>query len=311
MAAEDSQQATGAQQATGGPQTQGAHSPTPVNEQQLRAAYHYCRQLVHSHYENFPVASFILPRQLRRPISVIYAFARTADDFADEGDWDAETRLTKLKDYDDKLEAIAAGEAVDDPIFIALQHVLQQHQLPVQLFHDLITAFRLDVSKQRYASMDEVWDYCRYSANPVGRLLLHLLKADTAQNLERSDAICSALQLINFLQDISQDLSENNRIYLPQDELEHFDISEEQLRSAHSNKAMRCLLRQQIRYAREKMLFGQPLGRAVKGRFGFQLRLMINGGLRVLDLLERQQQDLFSRPRLKTRDWLWMLWKAI
>jgi squalene synthase HpnC len=305
MAAKDLHQAAPADQGTG------ESSALAVDAQRLDEAYHYCRQLVRNHYENFPVASIILPRQLRQPISVIYAFARTADDFADEGDWDAETRLTKLKDYDDKLEAIAAGKNVDDPIFIALQDVLQQHRLPVQLFHDLITAFRLDVSKQRYANIAEVWDYCRYSANPVGRLLLHLLKADTTQNLQRSDAICSALQLINFLQDISQDLRENNRIYLPQDELKRFGISEEQLRNADSSDALRRLLQQQIRYAREKMLFGQPLGRSLSGRFGFQLRMMINGGLRVLDLLEKQQADLFSRPRLKTRDWLWMLWKAI
>jgi squalene synthase HpnC len=285
--------------------------PDTGNPQQLRAAYAHCQQIVRSQYENFPVASFILPKALRQPISVIYAFARTADDFADEGGWDAETRLTKLQDYDDKLQAIAAGETVDDPIFIALQHVLQQHQLPVQLFHDLITAFRLDVSKQRYANMAEVWDYCRYSANPVGRLLLHLLQADTAQNLERSDAICSALQLINFLQDLSQDLAENNRIYLPQDELSRFGVSEDQLRKEHSNKAMRRLLRQQIDYARERMLWGQPLGRSLQGRFGFQLRMMINGGLRILDLLEKQKRDLFSRPRLKKRDWLWMLWKSL
>lgn len=299
MAADDLQQAT-------------ADLPPGTGDpQQLRAAYAHCQQIVRSHYENFPVASFILPKALRRPISVIYAFARTADDFADEGEWDAETRLTKLKDYDDKLQAIAAGRAVDDPIFIALQDVMQRHQLPVQLFHDLIIAFRLDVSKQRYADMAEVWDYCRYSANPVGRLLLHLLQADTAQNLQRSDAICSALQLINFLQDINQDLTENNRIYLPQDELSHFGVSEDQLRKEHSNKAMRRLLRRQIGYAREKMLWGQPLGRSLRGRFGFQLRMMINGGLRILDLLEKQKRDLFSRPRLKKRDWLWMLWKSL
>ena len=267
--------------------------------------------MVRDHYENFPVASFILPKRLRQPISVIYAFARTADDFADEGDWDAETRLTKLKEYDDYLDAIENGESIDHPIFIALADVIEKHQLPLQLFHDLITAFRLDVTKKRFADIDEVWDYCRYSANPVGRLLLHLMNADSAQNLEQSDAICSALQLINFLQDIEQDFAENNRIYLPQADLERFNVNEEHIRNKHSDDAFAQLIQQQIAYAREKMLFGKPLGRAVGGRFGFQLRLMINGGLRVLELLENQKENLFARPRLRKRDWLFMLLRSV
>jgi squalene synthase HpnC len=281
------------------------------NTKQLEEAYHHCQTIVRGHYENFPVASFILPKKLRRPIAVIYAFARSADDFADEGDWDTETRLTKLKDYDGKLTAIATGVHLDDPIFIALADVIQQHKLPLQLFHDLISAFRQDVTKTRYANIDEVWDYSRRSADPVGRLLLHLIDQDTPVNLERSDAVCSALQLINFLQDITQDLEENNRIYLPQDDMARFGVSEAQLRERRSNAAMHNLIAQQISYARKKMLYGKPLGRAISGRFGFQLRMMINGGLRILDLLERQQDDLFSRPRLKARDWLWMIIKAM
>jgi squalene synthase HpnC len=277
----------------------------------IEKAYGHCQAIVRGHYENFPVASFILPKKLRRPIAVIYAFARSADDFADEGDWDTETRLTKLKDYDDKLVAIAAGEHLEDPIFIALADVIQQHELPLQLFHDLISAFGQDVTKARYASIDEVWDYSRRSADPVGRLLLHLIGKATPENLERSDAVCSALQLINFLQDITQDLEENNRIYLPQDDMARFGVSEAELRERRSDAAMHNLIEQQIKYAREKMLYGKSLGHAISGRFGFQLRMMINGGLRILDLLERQQNDLFSRPRLKARDWLWMLVKAV
>ena len=299
MAADHHQQAAGAsQQVAGAPQ-------------QIAEAYDYCQQMVRSHYENFPVASVILPKRLRLPISVIYAFARTADDFADEGDWDAETRLTKLKQYDDYLDAIANGEPIDNPIFIALADVINKHHLPLQLFHDLISAFRLDVTKTRFTDIDDVWDYCRYSANPVGRLLLHLMDAATPENLERSDAICSALQLINFLQDIEQDFVENNRIYLPQADLTQFGVDESHFREQRSDSAFYQLIQQQIQYTREKMLFGQPLGRAVHGRFGFQLRIMINGGLRTLDLLERQKENLFSRPRLGKRDMLWMVWKAL
>jgi len=278
--------------------------------QQVEQAYAHCQQMVRSHYENFPVASFILPRHLRRPISVIYAFARNADDFADEGDWDVDTRLEKLKDYDDKLDKITTDQDVDDPVFIALADVIIQHGLPLQLLHDLITAFRLDVTKNRYKDIHDVWDYCRYSANPVGRLLLHLTKQDTAENLERSDAICSALQLINFLQDIEQDLVENNRIYLPQDDMLRFHVTEEHLKEKRCDDAMWQLFQQQIQYAHEKILFGKPLGRVMHGRFGFQLRMMINGGLRVLELLEKQQGNCFSRPRLGKRDWLRMIWRS-
>jgi len=282
-----------------------------VSPQQVEKAYEYCQRLVRSHYENFPVASFILPKRLRLPISVIYAFARNADDFADEGNLDRETRLASLNDYDDKLDKISAGEYVEDPVFIALADVIKQHELPIQLFHDLITAFRLDVTKTRYSDIDDVWDYCRYSANPVGRLLLHLIGEDSEENLQLSDDICSALQLINFLQDVEQDYVENNRIYLPHKDMLVFNINEEHIKTKISDKAMFQLIQKQIEIARNKMLSGQPLGRAVRGRFGFQLRIMINGGLRVLDLLEKQKTDLFSRPRLKARDWLWMVWKAI
>ncbi len=278
---------------------------------QLAAAYAHCQRLVRSHYENFPVASFILPKRLRRPISVIYAFARTADDFADEGDWDAKTRLEKLKQYDKYLYAIANGETIENPIFIALADVIKKHHLPLQLFHDLLTAFRLDVTKTRFADIDEIWDYCGYSANPVGRLLLHLMDAATPQNLKHSDAICSALQLINFLQDIEQDFVENQRIYLPQADMERFGVDEKHFQDKYSDTAFKQLIQQQIAYAREKMLFGKPLGRAVSGRFGFQLRLMINGGLRVLELLERQQENLFSRPRLSRGDWLMMVLRSV
>jgi hydroxysqualene synthase len=277
----------------------------------LSESYNYCQTMVRNHYENFPVASFILPKRLRQPISVIYAFARTADDFADEGDDCAETRLANLAQYDDYLRAINKGESINHPIFIALADVISKHQLPLSLFHDLITAFRQDVTKTRFSDIDDVWDYCRYSANPVGRLLLHLMAAASPENLCHSDDICSALQLINFLQDIDQDFTENKRIYLPQADLSRFSVTESHFRDKCSDAAFAALIQQQIIYAREKMLAGQPLGRAVGGRFGFQLRLMINGGLRVLDLLDAQHGDLFSRPRLSKRDWLLMLVRSI
>lgn len=278
--------------------------------QQVLDAYAYCQQIVRNHYENFPVASLILPRHLRQPISAIYAFARSADDFADEGDLDAETRLTKLQQYDKQLETIAYGDAVDDPIFIALAHSITTYQLPIKLFHELISAFTQDVTKTRYGNIHEVWRYCRCSANPVGRLLLHLTNTATEENLERSDAICSALQLINFLQDISQDLEENNRIYLPQDLMAKYGVDENQLRQQRHSGGLRQLAQELIDFARGKMLAGKPLGKTLGGRFGFQLRMMINGGLRILELLEQQNENVFLRPRLKKSDWFTLVWRS-
>ncbi|HYT47167.1 MAG TPA: squalene/phytoene synthase family protein, partial [Burkholderiales bacterium] len=166
------------------------------------------------HYENFPVASLLLPAPLRAPIEVIYRFARSADDIADEGNDAADMRLAKLSVYQARLAKIAGGETPDDPLFRDVAGIVRSHRLPLQLFRDLLDAFAQDVTKKRYASFAELLDYCRRSANPVGRLLLHLFKRTTDSDLARSDAICSALQLINFWQDIEIDYAKG-RIYLP------------------------------------------------------------------------------------------------
>ena len=177
-----------------------------TTDSQRQDAYRYCRQLAQSHYENFPVASLLLPKALRQPISVIYAFARNADDIADEGHYSASHRLAQLDHYEQQL--IAASQQAyhgDDPVFIALQDVMRRFQLPSQLFSDLLTAFRQDVEKDHYQNYTDLLNYCQYSANPVGRLLLHLNDQAQPYWLQQSDAICTALQLINIYQDIQQD----------------------------------------------------------------------------------------------------------
>lgn len=277
----------------------------------LRDAYAHCLRMARSHYENFPVASRFLPERLREPIAVIYAFARTADDFADEGDLDPATRIAKLTAYDAQLDAIAAGDKVDDPVFVALADVIRRHDLPMSLFHDLLTAFRMDVTQKRYANYEEVLYYCRHSANPVGRLLLHLYHLATPVNLAHSDAICSALQLINFWQDLGQDYRENNRIYLPQDEMAKYGVSEDHLRHGRTDAAMRALMDFQIERTRRLLLSGAPLGKILPGRMGFELRLTLHGGLRVLNALEARRGDAFARPRLGAADWLAMLRDAL
>ncbi len=287
-----------------------------MNKEILENAYAECLQMAQSHYENFPVASRLLPKQLRRPIAVIYAFARRADDFADEGELSDNERLAALTDFGNKLDLIKQGKTVDDNLitdttFIALADVIQQHDLPVSLFHDLLTAFKMDVSKERYANFGEVMEYCRYSANPVGRLLLHLNNAASPKNLGYSDAVCSALQLTNFLQDISQDLEESNRIYLPQDEMVQFGVTEEDIRNKLTNPATRRLIEFQIRRTVKLMQAGAPLGKVLKGRMGLELRMTIMGGSRILYKLNQQYDDVFSRPRLSKWDIIWIIWKAI
>jgi len=276
---------------------------TAPTQEQLHKAYDYCLHIARSHYENFPVASYLLPKNLRLPVAVIYAFARTADDVADEGEYPADERLAKLTYYESRLNAIEQNPGKDD-LFIALQDVIAKHQLPIQLFLDLLIAFKQDVTKTRYNNVEEIINYCHYSANPIGRLLLHLINQTSAQNLAWSDAICSALQLINFAQDIHQDYQENNRIYLPMDEMAHFGVTEAHLQQQRSDPAMRSLIKQQLHRAKSMMLEGSPLGNAVTGRFGLQLRMMINGGLQTLKLLENQETNYFSRPRLTTLDWM-------
>jgi len=268
----------------------------------LEQAYHHCQSLAASHYENFPVASRLLPKSLRRPISVIYAFARTADDFADEGELSKVQRHARLDDYSDKLVTIAEGKATDAPIFIALADVIKNHSLPLSLFHDLLTAFKMDVDKTRFADFSKILNYCRYSANPVGRLLLYLHEAATPQNLSHSDDICSALQLINFYQDLQQDYHEHNRIYLPLDEMQRFGVDEAHLKHARSDPAMQALMDFQLQRAAVMLKQGSALGNALKGRFGLELRMIIHGGAGVLGKLQQHNGDVFCRPRLHKWD---------
>jgi squalene synthase HpnC len=273
------------------------------------AAQAGCDRLARTHYENFPVASIVLPRRLRQPIAVIYAFARTADDIADEGDADATSRLTLLADYGEELHKLERGQAPQLPLFVALGQAIREHDLPFAPFHDLLAAFRQDVTKTRYADFDDVLAYCRLSANPVGRLLLHLYRADTAEHLACSDRICTALQLINFLQDIEVDLAKG-RVYLPQNELLAAGLTERDLPGPRS-PAIREFLQGQIGRARDLLCAGAPLGRALPGRIGFEMRFIIAGGLRVADKLAMQNaRGEHGRARLTPLDWVRMLGRA-
>jgi squalene synthase HpnC len=278
------------------------------NKTELDKAYAFCLNMAKSHYENFPVASILLPKALRRPIAVIYAFARTADDFADEDNIPAEDRLRLLNAYSQYLSEIAAQcYAGDDPIFLALQDVVHRFKLPIQLLEDLLIAFRQDVVKSRYTTFNEVLDYCRFSANPVGRLLLHLQGTPTHQQLQQSDAICTSLQLINFYQDIVQDFTEQNRIYIPLDELSDIGIEEANLIQADSTM-LAPLLRSLYLRTEQIMSEGLELGSSLSGRLGWEIRAMTLGGLTTLLALKRQPDDtLLSRPRLSPKTMTWVI----
>lgn len=280
---------------------------SPAARPTLGEAYAHCRDLARNHYENFPVASLLLPPAMREPVAVVYAFARTADDLADEGDADEATRIARLEEYGRYLEAAARGEPPDDPVFVALADVLQARSLPVSLCRDLLSAFRQDVTTRRYETFDDVLDYCRRSADPVGRLLLHLHGSATDENLIRSDHICTALQLINFWQDLAQDFEENDRIYVPLEDLRRFGVTETHFRERRTDPAILALMRFQWARARQLMLAGAPLARDIRGRFGLELRLIVEGGLRILDRLEAGSADVFARPRLRRADLLVMV----
>jgi squalene synthase HpnC len=271
--------------------------------------------LAHTHYENFPVASVLLPAHLRYAVSVIYQFAREADDIADEGDASETERLQALQAYEDELLLIQAYIQAERPLFKTLQQVVSQHKLEVQSLLDLISAFKQDVVKTRYADFNELLDYCRRSANPVGRLMLQLYAADTPQHREWSDQICTALQLINFYQDIAIDLQKHGhsgRIYLCQDEMQAAGITEQDLRDQRLDSVWQAFFLYNVARAEQLLLAGKPLGRHLTGRIGFELRMIIAGGERIICKLKRCRGDIYHRrPTLHAFDWPIILLKAL
>lgn len=264
-----------------------------------------------SHYENFPVGSPLLPRDMRAPVRVIYAFARSADDIADEGDALPEERIRALNAYETELDRIDRGEPPETELFRTLARTLGERRLPTRPLRDLLSAFRQDVAKTRYDSYDELLDYCARSANPVGRIMLALFGESRPLSLAQSDAICSALQVINFLQDVAIDW-QKARVYLPQEDLRRFGIDEQQIADAQADLRWRAMMAFQVERARRLMLSGAPLARAVPGRLGWELRLIVLGGLRILEKIEAVDGDVFRhRPVLTAADWVRLGWRSL
>lgn len=287
------------------------------------------------HTENFPVASFLIPRALRHAIIVIYRFARSADDFADEGNITTQERLAALTFYQRQLDRIARRAPATHPLFIELEQVIHQHALPLSPFYDLLSAFCQDTQTQRYANIHQLLDYCQRSANPIGRLVLALHGLTCTEMIQYSDAICTGLQLTNFCQDISIDW-DMGRAYIPQDELANANLAIKDLPQLESSHLWQQVMQQQIARARMLLKNGRHLiaalaqhraqthanasqtthkkniTRGAIKRLSWELRLTIEGGLRILECIEQCDYRVFSqRPTLNAQDWLIVVWRSI
>ena len=274
-------------------------------------AYAACVRVARRHYENFPVASLLLPPPMRPHVAAIYAFARAADDFADEGDLPAAERLRLLADWHARLTACVDGRAGDDPVFVALGETIRTCRLPVELLEDLLSAFRQDVTTTRYATWAELLDYCHRSANPVGRLVLRVAGYADDRLDAASDAVCTALQLTNFWQDVERDWRKG-RIYVPREALDRARAPERDLAARAMTPAWREALADAA--ARTRALFdaGRPVCDGVSGRLRYQLRFTWLGGRRILDRLDQAGFDVFAaRPMLGAADMAALAWRAI
>ena len=280
----------------------------PFSSSETEAAYAHCMNVARRHYENFPVASLLVPKKKRRHVAAIYAFARQADDFADEASYEGR-REELLADWRRKLDSAAAGVATD-PVFIALSSTIATERLPVGLLHDLISAFEQDIHVSRYETFIDLLAYCRLSANPVGRLILHLFGHTADRLLIQSDAICTALQLANFWQDVAIDQAKG-RCYIPQEDLIRFRCSPLDLAGGRMEGGFPEVMRFEVNRTREMFLEGSGLPREVGGRLGFELRLVLLGGMRILERIERSRYDVFRhRPALGAPDWIVLLMRA-
>ena len=292
----------------------GRHLP-PHPDAQQPCAQGVCqnRAMPVNHYENFPVASVLCPPAIRPAVLAVYHFARTADDLADEGDVSTAQRLDDLSAYRADLAAILSGGAASERwpgVFVALADALADFRLPTAPLEDLLDAFEQDVRNPLYADRPALLDYCRRSANPIGRLLLHLYGVDDAMSLRRSDAVCSALQLINFWQDLSID-GPRGRHYVPESDRLAHGVDAADLLQAHDNPHARSLVRSLCEWARHLMLEGAPLALRVPGRAGWELRLVVQGGLQILAKIEHMDHAaLARRPTLAVLDVPVLLWRA-
>lgn len=266
---------------------------TAVTLEQARA---WCKHLATTHYENFHVATWFLPERLRPHFYAIYAYCRVSDDLGDEVG-DPEQSLALLDLWNHELDACYEGRA-RHPVFVALAETIRRCNIPKEPFADLLRAFRQDQTVTRYASMSQVLGYCRYSANPVGRLVLYTCGYRDEERFRLSDATCSALQLANFWQDVRVDWAKD-RVYLPQDDMQRFGVSDATIGKGIATDEFRALIKYEVEYARDLFLTGLPLIRMVERDLAIDLDLFSRGGLEILNAIERQGCDVLgSRPSI-------------
>jgi phytoene synthase len=286
-----------------------AYEATITDQSDVQAAFKFCQDLAERHYENFPVASKLLPRRTRKHVAVLYAFARIADDFSDEAEYEG-VRKERLESWRSQLWAVGERPATH-PVFLAMAVSLKELDLPKQPFDDLLSAFLQDVDKRRYANFDEVLDYCRRSANPVGRIVLMIHGYRDEQRFAQSDAICTALQLANFWQDVAVDLKKD-RIYIPQDDFKEFGYSEADLRMGVVNERFRNLMKHEWKRTRSLFEEGSPLWKSLRWPLSYEIKLTWAGGNEILRKIQRIGFDtLHQRPVLTKLDWFGLAAKAL
>jgi squalene synthase HpnC len=265
--------------------------------QNLNSAYSKSLKFAKSHYENFPVVSFLIPKNLRKHVAIIYWFARTADDYADEGNFSNAERLEKLNNFEFRLKQLLNGKAESD-YEIALANTIIEKNLTAENFYNLITAFRQDAIKNRYENFDEVIDYCKHSANPVGRLILELFDVSSEEAIIYSDKICTALQLTNFLQDVFIDYKKG-RIYLPQDEMEMLQITEKLFEHKENNHKLKQLVKHNVDRVQNLFDEGKKLFPLLSGRLKVEIIWTVAGGEEILDQIRKHDYNVLSnRPEL-------------
>jgi squalene synthase HpnC len=281
----------------------------------LAAAYAECAVRARSHYENFPIGSWLLPRRLRDDLAAVYAFARLADDVADEGDAPPATRLAELDALEARLVACADDPgAAPDPVFLALGHTIVRHALPLAPFRHLLAAFRRDAAgdTRAFATFADVLEYTRCSANPVGRIVLGLFGHRDAERAARSDDVCTALQLTNFWQDVRGDLEDRGRVYVPQEDLDRFPGARAALVQRRTTPGFRDCLAFQVERTRARFASGLVLADLVDGRLRREVRLFAHGGLAILDRIAADGYDVLARrPKLGRADFARLVWREL
>lgn len=273
----------------------------PPKVRSLDASFKRCKHIARKHYENFPVGSILIPRHLQPYVFAVYAFARTADDFADEPGYSDAERILYLNEWEE-LFLRSLESRTHHPIMWAVAETIRTKDLPVQLFQDLLSAFRQDVTVKRYNTFNDVMDYCRRSANPIGRLMMMIFGYRDSNLFRYSDAICTGLQLTNFWQDVSIDIKKN-RIYFPDEDMFSYGVRETELIRNRSSRSLRNLVRFEVERTDALFKMGKPLFQNLRGRFKYEIKCVLTGGRAILRKIEKNDYDVLeTRPKLTFRD---------